>query len=77
MDMEMKMSWTDMVKEGWRKAMESELGRELAQKARAKAEEGIDRVLGGQTAEGEKMIDEATRDAKTAAEENIKPPTEQ
>jgi hypothetical protein len=60
------MTWTDMMKDGLRKAMESDIGKELAQKARAKAEEGLDMILGGKPQEGEQLLDQAKQDAQAA-----------
>jgi len=60
------MTWTDMMKDGLRKALDSDIGRELAQKAKSKAEEGLDMILGGKPQEGEQLIDEAKQDAQAA-----------
>lgn len=70
------MGWTDMMKEGLRKVMETDIGRELAQKARAKAGKGLDSILGGSPEEGEKRSDEAKRDARTAADTGDQQPTD-
>ncbi|HLN24130.1 MAG TPA: hypothetical protein VK558_09125 [Patescibacteria group bacterium] len=60
------MTWTDMMKDGLRKALDSDIGKELAQKAKNKAEEGLDMILGGKAQEGEQLIDEAKQDAQAA-----------
>jgi len=60
------MTWTDILKDGLRKALDSDIGRELAQKAKNKAEVGLDMILGGKAQEGGQLIDEAKQDAQTA-----------
>lgn len=62
------MGWADKVRDTWRWAMNTEIGQQLAQRAKQKADEGMDRLLSGQPQEGERLIEEAKVDAAEAVE---------
>jgi len=70
------MTWTDILKDGLRKALDSDLARELAQKAKSKAEVGLDMILGGKAQEGGQLIDEAKQDAQAVRDASDQTETE-
>jgi hypothetical protein len=62
------MGWKDTLKEGAKELMGSDLGQDLARRAREKAEQSIDKILGGQPDEGGRLAEESQKDAKASAE---------
>ncbi|HTH16374.1 MAG TPA: hypothetical protein VL974_06960 [Magnetospirillum sp.] len=62
------MGWADRVREGWQWALNTDIGRQLAQRAKDKVDEGLDKIVTGQPQEGERLIEEGKADAQQAAE---------
>lgn len=62
------MGWADRMRDGWSWALNTEIGRQLAQRAKEKVDEGLDKLLSGETREGERLIEEGKVDAQEAAD---------